>query len=76
MPAMTCPNCNSDRVRRGGNRTWLVYLVLLLGGIPAVLILHLHAGLVAAIMLAAVVAAHLAFDERVCLDCGHQWRRG
>ena len=41
---------------------------------PAVLLFHLHAGIVGAIMLAGILLAHLLFDERVCLDCGHQWR--
>jgi hypothetical protein len=68
-----CPSCGSERTRRGGRRTWLVYLVLLLLAVPAVLIFHLHAGLVAAIMLAVIVIAHLTLGERVCLDCGHQW---
>jgi hypothetical protein len=69
-----CPDCQSDRVRRGGTRTWFVYLILLMLGIPAVLFLHLHAGLVAGVILAAALLAHLLFGERVCLDCGHQWR--
>jgi hypothetical protein len=72
MEAMTCPNCGSDRTRRGGRRTWLVYVALILAAVPAVLVLHLHAGLVAGVMLAAIVAAHLLLAERVCLDCGHQ----
>jgi hypothetical protein len=71
---MTCPNCQSDRVRRGGTRIWFTYLILLILGIPAVLFLHLHAGLVAGVIVAAAVLAHLVFAERVCLDCGHQWR--
>jgi hypothetical protein len=56
-------------VRRGGRRIWAVYLTLLAAAVPAVLIAHLHAGLVAG-----VVLAHIVFDERVCLDCGAQWR--
>jgi hypothetical protein len=71
---MACPQCGSDRVRRGGTRVWLVYVLLLVLGVPAVLVLHLHAGLVGGVMLAAVVIAHLVFHERVCLDCSHQWR--
>ncbi|HKO58718.1 MAG TPA: hypothetical protein VJ276_22825 [Thermoanaerobaculia bacterium] len=73
---MDCPNCHSERVRRGGRTIWLVYLVLLLTAVPAVLIFRLHAGLVAATMLAAIVLAHLLLGERVCLDCGTQWRGG
>jgi len=72
--AATCPSCGSERVRRGGKTIWLVYLVLLLLGIPSVLIFHLHAGLVAAIMLTAIVLAHLLLGERVCLDCGTEWK--
>jgi hypothetical protein len=70
----TCPNCGSDRIRRGGNATWLVYLVLIALAVPAVLILHLNAAIVGGIMLAAIVIAHLVLNQRVCVDCGHQWR--
>jgi hypothetical protein len=70
-----CPRCGSEHSRRGGMRIWTVYLLLIALGVPAVLIFHLHAGLVAAIMLAGIVLAHLLFDQRVCLDCGHQWTR-
>jgi hypothetical protein len=42
--------------------------------IVAVLILHLHAGLIAGIMIAVVLLTHLLVGERVCLDCGTQWR--
>lgn len=69
-----CPNCGSPRVRRGGNAIWGVYIALLLMAVPAVLVFHLHAGIVAGIMLALIVLAHLTFDQRVCLDCGEQWR--
>ena len=69
-----CPNCESEHTRRGGARTWGVYVVLIAAGVPAVLIFHVHAGMVAAIMLVAIVLAHLVFGERVCLDCGHQWK--
>ena len=71
---MNCPSCGSERTRRGGWRIWAIYLVLIAAAVPAVVIARLHAGLVAGIMLAGVVLAHLLFDERVCLDCGHQWR--
>jgi hypothetical protein len=69
-----CPNCGSDRTRRGGNAIWGIYLLLIALGVPAVVVFHLHAGIVAAIMLAAIVIAHLAFDTRVCLECGNQWK--
>jgi hypothetical protein len=70
----TCPNCGSERIRRGGNATWLVYLILIALAIPAVLFLHLNAAIVAGIMLAAIVIAQLVLNQRVCVDCGHQWR--
>lgn len=69
-----CPNCGSDHTRRGGNAIWGVYLLLIAIAVPAVVVFHLHAGIVAAILLAAIVIAHLVFDTRVCLDCGHQWK--
>ena len=72
----TCPNCGSDHTRRGGNAIWGVYVVLIALGVPAVVVFHLHAGLVGGVMLAAVVIAHLLFNSRVCLDCGRQWRAG
>jgi len=55
-------------------RIWGVYLLLIALAVPAVLVFHLHAGLVAAIMIVAIVLAQLVFEERVCLDCGHQWK--
>jgi len=69
-----CPNCGSDHTRRGGNAIWGVYVLLIVLAIPAVVVLHLHAGIVAAIMLSVIAIAHLVFDTRVCLDCGHQWK--
>lgn len=74
MDAKACPNCGSERTRRGGNVIWIVYVTLIAAAVFCVLTLHLHAGLIAAIMLAAVVIANLVFEERVCSDCGHQWR--
>jgi hypothetical protein len=71
---MNCPNCNSDHTRRGGSRTWMVYVGLIALAVPAVLLLELHAGLVAGIMIAVAALAHLVFGERTCVDCGHQWR--
>jgi len=70
----TCPNCGSDKTRRGGNTIWIVYLVLIALAIPAVLLLHFNAALAGAIMLAAIVIAHLVIKQRVCVDCGHQWQ--
>ncbi len=70
---MNCPNCDSERTRRGGTAVWLVYLALLAVGIPAVLVLRLNAAIVAGVMVAGVVLAHLILNQRVCLDCGQQW---
>jgi hypothetical protein len=69
-----CPNCNSDRTRRGGAAIWIVYLVLIALAIPAVMLLRLNAAIVAGVMIAVIVIAHLVIGQRVCLDCGHQWR--
>jgi hypothetical protein len=71
---MLCPNCNSDRTRRGGSAIWTVYLILIALAVPAVLVLKLNAALVAAVMIAAIVLAHLLIGQRVCVDCGHQWK--
>ena len=71
---IACPNCDSPHTRRGGTTIWMAYIGALLLAVPAVLLLHLHAGIVAAILLAVIVLAHLVFDTRVCLDCGHQWK--
>lgn len=72
MPT-TCPACGSERTRRGGNAVWSVYLVLIALAVVGVVQLHLNAALVAGVVLAAIVLAHLIFDQRVCLDCGRQW---
>ena len=71
---MHCPNCGSEKVRRGGTTTWIVYLVLIALAIPAVLVFKLNAAIVAAVMLAVIVIAHLTLDQRVCTACGHQWK--
>ncbi|HET7434155.1 MAG TPA: hypothetical protein VFN10_05515 [Thermoanaerobaculia bacterium] len=68
-----CPNCGSTKVRRGGSKTWLVYVVLIVLAVPAVLQFHLNAAIVAAIMLAIIVLVNLVWNERVCTNCGHQW---
>lgn len=70
----TCPNCQSERIRRGGSAVWTVYMVLILGALAAVLLFELNAAIVGGIVLAAIVLTHLVLDQRVCLDCGHQWR--
>jgi len=69
-----CPSCGSELTRRGGAKIWGIYIALIAAGVPAVLVFRLHAGIVAAIMLVAVVLAHLVFSQRVCQDCGHQWK--
>ena len=71
---VTCPNCGSEKVRRGGTTIWLVYVVLIALAIPAVLIFKLNAAIVAGIMLAVIAIAHLVLNQRVCVDCGHQWK--
>ena len=71
---LTCPQCGSEKVRRGGTAIWTVYVVLIAAAIPAVLILKLNAAIVAGIMLAGVAIAHLVLNQRVCVDCGHQWK--
>ena len=72
MPS--CPSCSSETIRRGGMAIWLTYVALIALAIPAVLAFHLNAALVAGVMIAVVVLAHLVFNQRVCVDCGHQWR--
>ena len=69
-----CPNCGSDKTRRGGSTIWMVYLVLIAAGLIAVLVFDLNAAIVAGIMIGGIVIAHLVIGQRVCLDCGHQWR--
>ena len=70
---MNCPNCGSDRTRRGGMVVWIIYLVAIALAVPAVLLFELHAGIVAGIVLAVAILANLVLNQRVCLECGHQW---
>lgn len=72
--AVICPNCSSEKTRRGGYLTWMVYLVLIALAIPAVIVLHLNAAIVAGVMIAVIILTNLVRNERVCIDCGHQWR--
>jgi hypothetical protein len=71
---VTCPNCGSEKVRRGGTATWLVYVALIALAIPAVLVLKLNAAIVAGIMITVVLLVHLVLGQRTCVDCGHQWK--
>ena len=73
--ATTCPHCGSEKTRRGGNTIWIVSVVLIAIAIPAVLVLHLNAAIIGGVIIAVLVLAHLLLGERVCVDCGHQWRR-
>jgi hypothetical protein len=54
-------------------QVWIVYLILIALAVPAVMALELHAGIVAGIVIAGAVLANLILNQRVCLDCGHQW---
>ena len=74
MRNLSCPNCGSDRTKRGGPLLWIVYLVLIGLAVPAVMVFELNAAIVAGIMIAAVILANLVLNQRVCLDCGHHWR--
>jgi len=70
----TCPGCGSDDIRRGGRTIWLVYVGLIALAIPAVLVFHLNAAIVAGVMIAVAIIAHLVAGERVCIACGTQWK--
>jgi O-antigen ligase len=72
--ATTCPNCGSPRTRRGGGAIWTIYLVLIALALPLVLTWKFSAAIFAAVMLAIIVLSHLAFPQRICLDCGEHWR--
>lgn len=71
---VTCPNCQSGRTRRGGNTIWMAYLVLVALAVGAVLVFKLNAAIVAGVMIAVIILAHLLVGQRVCVDCGHQWK--
>jgi hypothetical protein len=73
---MNCPDCGSGRTRRGGAHVWAVYLAAVAIAIPLVLVLKLNAAIVGGIVLAVVVLVNLILNQRVCLDCGHQWKAG
>jgi hypothetical protein len=69
-----CPSCSSEKTRRGGNATWTVYVILIALALAAVLAFRFNAAIIAGIMIAVIVMANLALNERVCIDCGRQWR--
>jgi hypothetical protein len=71
---VACPDCQSDRTRRGGTAIWRVYVALIALALVAVLMFGLNAAIVAAIIVAVSVIAHLTIGGRVCLDCGHQFK--
>ena len=68
-----CPRCESDHVRRGGNRTWLIFIALIALAVAAVVVVHLQAGLVAAGFVLLIFLTHLVLGEWTCQDCGAQW---
>ena len=55
---------------------WSIYLVLIAIALPAVLVWHLNAAIVAAVIIVVVILVNLVVNQRVCQDCGHQWRAG
>ena len=71
--ARVCPRCGSDHIRRGGNRTWLIFVALIALAVAAVVVVHLEAGLVAAALVLLIVVTHLVLREWTCQDCGAQW---
>ena len=71
---MNCPNCDSPRTRRGGYAIWTVYMALIALSMPFVLYWRLNAAIFAAVMIAIVALTHLVVRQRVCLDCGEQWK--
>lgn len=52
----------------------MIDLALVAIAIPMVLVWELNAAMVAGVMIAIIVLAHLVLNQRVCLDCGAQWR--
>lgn len=54
----------------------MIDLAVIAAAIPLVLVWELNAAIVAGVMIAVVVLAHLLFNQRICLDCGAQWRPG
>jgi hypothetical protein len=71
--ARVCPRCGSDHIRRGGNRTWSIFIALIVLAVVAVIVVHLQAGLVAAALLLLIAVTHLVLREWTCQDCAAQW---
>ncbi|HEY3057295.1 MAG TPA: hypothetical protein VGK31_15320 [Thermoanaerobaculia bacterium] len=71
---MSCPNCGSDRTRRGGTTIWTIYVALIVLALMAVLMFGFNAAIVGAVIIAASAIAHLTIGGRVCLDCGQQFK--
>jgi Flp pilus assembly protein TadB len=71
--ARICPRCGSDHLRRGGNRTWLLFIALIALAVVAVVVVHLQAGLVAAALVVLIFLTHVVLREWTCQDCGAQW---
>ena len=69
-----CPECRSTRTRRGGNVIWAIYVALIALALAAVLVFHFNGAIVAGIVIAVAVIAHLTIGGRVCLDCGSQFK--
>ena len=60
-------------MRRGGNRTWLIFIALIALAVVAVVVVHVKAALVAAALLLLIFVTHLVLREWTCQDCGAQW---
>lgn len=71
---MQCPNCGAEQSKRGGNTVWTIYVLLIAAALVAVLGFHLNAAIVASIIIGVIAIVHLVLDQRVCLECGHQWK--
>lgn len=71
---VTCPACGSTHTRRGGNVIWAIDVALIALALVAVLVFGFNAAIVAGIVIAAALIAHLTIGGRVCLDCGSQFK--
>ena len=73
---MKCPNCGSLNHRRGGGVVWAAYMVLIALAMPLVLYGLMNAAMFAAIMIGIIILTNLVFKQRICADCGEQWKPG